>query len=193
MQDDTAQHDDVGRLDGARLLEQVGDDERRPVADVRGLGQLGRRAAVGRHDSTTRPAAAPRRISSTWIWPMPPPTSATVVPSRPPSSAHAAIWRASTSKSLAQVPPQRTSRASFAEDVERFGRAAGRHAGILPDRDVVRPGPRGSGLRDARLEGGAERLAHRVELDPVEHVLEEEPAHDQPLGSEEREAACCAR
>ena len=38
-----------------------------------------------------------------------------------------------------------------------------------------------SGLRDARLERGAERLADRLELDPVEDVLEE-AAHDQPLG-----------
>src|SRR5581483_4490254 len=45
-----------------------------------------------------------------------------------------------------------------------------------------------SGLRDARFECGAERLAHRVELDPVEHVLEE-AAHDQPLGLGAREPA----
>src|SRR5207245_10871768 len=36
-------------------------------------------------------------------------------------------------------------------------------------------------LRDARLERGAERLAYRHELDPVEHVLEE-AADDQALG-----------
>ena len=39
-----------------------------------------------------------------------------------------------------------------------------------------------------RLERGAERLAHGLELDPVEHVLEE-AAHDQPLGLGAREAA----
>ena len=36
-------------------------------------------------------------------------------------------------------------------------------------------------LRDARFERGAECFAHRLELDAVEHVLEE-PAHDQPFG-----------
>ena len=36
-------------------------------------------------------------------------------------------------------------------------------------------------LRCAGFERGAERLAHRVELDPVEHVGEE-AAHDQALG-----------
>ena len=36
-------------------------------------------------------------------------------------------------------------------------------------------------MRDARLEGAGERFADRLEVDPVEHVLEE-PAHDQPLG-----------
>jgi hypothetical protein len=36
-------------------------------------------------------------------------------------------------------------------------------------------------LRNPRLEGVAERLAHRLELDPVEHVGEE-AADDQPLG-----------
>ena len=36
-------------------------------------------------------------------------------------------------------------------------------------------------LRDAGLERGAERVAHRLELDAVEHVLEE-AAHDQALG-----------
>src|SRR5204862_4704153 len=43
-------------------------------------------------------------------------------------------------------------------------------------------------LRDARLEGGAERLAHRLQLDAVEHVLEE-AAHDQPLRFGARETA----
>ena len=41
--------------------------------------------------------------------------------------------------------------------------------------------PRALRLRNARFELRAERLAHRLELDPVEHVLEE-AAHDQPLG-----------
>ena len=33
--------------------------------------------------------------------------------------------------------------------------------------------PDRSGLGDPRLEGCAERLAHGLQLDPVEHVLEE--------------------
>src|SRR5262245_55005901 len=43
-------------------------------------------------------------------------------------------------------------------------------------------------LGDPRLERGPERLAHRLELDPVEHVLEE-AAHDQPLGLGPRQPA----
>ena len=46
----------------------------------------------------------------------------------------------------------------------------------------------GLDLRDPGLERGAERLAHRLELDPVEHVLEE-AAHDQPLGLGARQPA----
>ena len=41
---------------------------------------------------------------------------------------------------------------------------------------------------NARLERSRERLAHRLELDPVEHVLEE-AAHDQPLRLGAGEAA----
>ena len=36
-------------------------------------------------------------------------------------------------------------------------------------------------LWDPRLERGGDRVAHGLELDPVEHFLEE-AAHDQPLG-----------
>ena len=42
-------------------------------------------------------------------------------------------------------------------------------------------------LRDARFECGGDRVAHRCELDAVEHVLEE-AAHDQALGFRPREA-----
>ena len=44
------------------------------------------------------------------------------------------------------------------------------------------------GLRDPRLEHVAERIAHRLELDSVEHVLEK-TAHDQPFRLRAREAA----
>ena len=44
-------------------------------------------------------------------------------------------------------------------------------------------------LRDACFECLAERLAHGLELDPVEHVLEE-AAHDEPLRLLARETAC---
>src|SRR5262245_42550086 len=44
------------------------------------------------------------------------------------------------------------------------------------------------GFGDPRFERGPQRLAHRCELDPVEHVLEE-PAHDQPLRLRASEAA----
>src|SRR6185295_16332288 len=40
--------------------------------------------------------------------------------------------------------------------------------------------PLASGLRDAGFERGAERFAHGLQLDAVEHVLEE-AAHDQAL------------
>src|SRR5581483_7942828 len=43
-------------------------------------------------------------------------------------------------------------------------------------------------LRDAGLERRTKRLAHGLELDAVEHVLEE-AAHDQPLRLGPREAA----
>ena len=43
-------------------------------------------------------------------------------------------------------------------------------------------------LRDPCLERGTESLAHRLEFDPIEHVLEE-AAHDQTLGLGAREAA----
>ena len=49
----------------------------------------------------------------------------------------------------------------------------------------------GLALRDPRFERGAERFADRLELDPVEHVLEE-AAHDQPLRLGPREAAAHA-
>ena len=43
---------------------------------------------------------------------------------------------------------------------------------MLTDRPGGRQPP-ASGLWDARLERGAECFVHRLELDPVEHVLEE--------------------
>ena len=52
------------------------------------------------------------------------------------------------------------------------------HAGRRA-RGATRPGR--LALRNAGFERGAERLAHRLELDAVEHVGEE-AAHDQPLG-----------
>ncbi len=45
-----------------------------------------------------------------------------------------------------------------------------------------------SGLWDSRLERGRERIAHRLELDAVEHVLEE-PPDDHALGFGTREPA----
>src|SRR5260221_10340952 len=45
-----------------------------------------------------------------------------------------------------------------------------------------------SALRNTRFERVRERLAHRLELDPVEHVLEE-ATHDQPLGLRARQTA----
>src|SRR5262249_2700622 len=45
-----------------------------------------------------------------------------------------------------------------------------------------------SSLGDASFERGAECLAHGLELDAVEHVLEE-AAHDQPLGLRARKPA----
>ena len=148
--DDTAQHDDVGRLDGARLLEQVGDDERRPVADVRGLGQLGRRASVGRHDldHAAGRGSAPDQLDLDLA-----DAAADLGDRRPVETALLCPRRdlegVGSSKSLAQVPPQRRRAPLLVEDVERFGRAAGRHAGIVPGSAPPGtwwgPGPRGSG------------------------------------------------
>ena len=73
-------------------------------------------------------------------------------------------------------------------------RARGGHLRVHGRRAVARADPfiaaRGFALalRDARFERGGDRLAHRLELDAVEHVLEE-AAHDQALGFCAREPA----
>src|SRR4051794_28673449 len=65
-------------------------------------------------------------------------------------------------------------------------------AALRPSMRLLSPGrPEGYGLglRDAGFERGAERLPHRLELDPVEHVLEE-AANDQALRLRPGKAPC---
>ena len=75
---DASQDDDVRGLDVSGVLEQVGEHERRAVGDARRLRELGCGACIASDDLDDPPAAAPRRTSSAWIWPIPPPTSTTV-------------------------------------------------------------------------------------------------------------------
>src|SRR6185503_16726346 len=144
--------------------------------------------------------SAPRRSSSTWIWPIPPPTSITVAPSSPPSSAQSAIRLASSpprplpryrrssrrapfSPKMSSDSPAQQEHGTTSACQPGVGRAKEEGRRRRQSRRARRLGP-----RDAGFEGGPEGVAHRLELDPVEHVLEEAP-HDQPLRVRAREPA----
>src|SRR3954471_6932617 len=62
-----------------------------------------------------------------------------------------------------------------------------RPAGLGAPAEYAPFGGRRLGLRNAGFERRRERLTHRLELDPREHVLEE-AANDQPLGLASGEA-----